>query len=204
MRAFKVAVIASVVALQIAIASADMVHTGTYTYSQAPQGSTSWMAGDYQNAGPIDYTTSSLLGDSNTSVVALWANGSNQIGSNGVIITFDLGSDYEIGTVTTSHHCPGYFGVGAVDFYYSTDGQSFTLAGIDNRVNTPTSGDNYYSRTFDFGGTEAQYVKLHVHSAPWFHLTLGEVQIDGTPVPEPTTAAMILLGGVGALIRRKR
>lgn len=197
-------VLVMVLGIGAGVASASLVHVGTYTYSQAPDGFGS-ANGDKDNAGPIAYTTSSIQGDGDTtfSNSAGWNNGNNQLHTNGITITFDLGSNYYVSEVTTKHYTKGWWGTGPVNFYYSTNGTDYTSVGSDGTNQSSHDDLGVLTRSKDYSGAEARYIKLQCHSVNWYHLALSEVEIDAAPVPEPATIGLMMLG-FGFLHRVKK
>ncbi len=186
---------------------ADLLHVGTYEYSQAPDS-----FGDAGNAGPIVYDSSSIQGDGDTSrtKTALWSSNDN-LGSDGITITFDLENLYYISSVKTLQRVDAWWGIGPVDFYYSVDGQNYTFVGTDGEYfhTTEWIDDRIKERSMNYNDVQARYIKLQVHScqpAPGessnWHLPLSEVEIYGSAVPEPTSIGLVLLGLVGLFRRR--
>lgn len=55
-----------------------------------------------------------------------------------------------------------------------------------------------------FDGTAGIYLRANNQPITYDELRLGETLADVTPVPEPTTMALLGIGGLGALLRRRR
>jgi hypothetical protein len=183
--------------------SANVIHSGTYSYSIAPD-SLGGYYGDQGTTGPIVFSTSSVLGDGITSApsVATWNNSrlDNSWTKNGVTITFNLEAAYSLDDVTV--YCftgDEWWRASSVDFRYSTDGISYITLG--------SAGSNEYGisqtfpRTYNYGGVSAQYVQVQVRNVPWYNLGISDVAI--TSVPEPVTLCLLSLGALG-FIRRHR
>lgn len=191
----------------VSVTFAELINVGSYAFSTEASKLTYW-GGDVATTDSIAFLKDptgtpgdlhSVLG-SDDGRIASWNNGSNQISTGGVEIEFDLQSSYKINSVSTFHTVASYWGIGVVDFYYSLDGESYTLLGSDGS-STSTIGE--YSRSFDYNEIEAQYLKVHVHSVAWRSLEVDSVQIDATAVPEPATMLLLAAGSLCA-IRKKR
>jgi len=184
--------------------SADLVHVGTYQYTTYPGN-----YGESYNTPPYKgpYDTNSVQGDGakdDDLDTALFSGTNFESDSDGEYaqITFDLEGDYCIADVTSYHYLRSeWWAVGAVKFYYSTDGTNYVFVGSDG---TDQKGDpaQLVSRTMDYGDVQARYVRMKCYRAFGDHLPLGEVEIDATAVPEPATIGFVLLGLVG-LFRKK-
>ena len=173
--------------------SADLTYAGTYTYydALAPEGY-SIFDGDVSNAGPIDFTPASALGDGNgNATTASWKVGTSsgyRVGA-----TFNLGKQYIINTITTTHNLGSSMGIGATYFYYSTNGVSFTLIGSDGDAIYAYDPITTYTRSIDAGGIKTQYIQVRVGTIGARVSALTDVQIDAA-IPAPATGLFLLLG----------
>lgn len=96
-------------------------------------------------------------------------------------------------------------GVRTLDVLISTDGSIFNLLLDDiELLPAPSDGDYDFPQIVDLMGALARYVRLDI-SQNWGdanHTGLAEVQFFDAP--EPTTMALLGLGGLGMLARRRR
>ncbi len=194
----------------VSISSAGLVYVGTYEYSArvVGYGEQDVDSDGDGGTGPIAYTTSSIQGDgikNDDTKCALFSTGDflqDEDGEYGEIV-FDLEDDYYISSVTSYHYLRSeWWGVGAVKFYYSSDGTNYTLVGSDG---SDEKGDpaRTVSRTMDYNDVQARYIRLRMYRAFGDHMPLNEVEIDATAVPEPATIGLMLLSLIG-LLRRER
>lgn len=163
---------------------------------------------------------SGLVGGQHTTIVQpnMWLSTGNQFG--GIdpdpSVTFDLGAVYTIsrfhvwnynevapnGANLTSR------GVNGVSVLFgTTPALGSTVAGITNFAQA--NGQNTYAGEdfLAFVPFNARYVKFDINTnygdANTFY-GLSEVQFDGVLVPEPGSLALLGLGSMGLLLRRRR
>ncbi|GAA5494779.1 hypothetical protein Rhal01_00943 [Rubritalea halochordaticola] len=120
-------------------------------------------------------------------------------------ITFDLGTQAEITSVTVFSYIYTSFALGAPDDFtlsFSSDNVSYTPASSVNTNFTYTTGEQ--SVTENISQT-ARYVRLSFDgdTVGGDKYSLTEIQIEGTAIPEPSSLALLGLGSL-ALLRRRR
>jgi hypothetical protein len=73
---------------------------------------------------------------------------------------------------------------------------NWTLADVDLSGNAALQGQDQVTFTVGFSGgdTGTQYENVRI----------DKIQVEGTVVPEPATMSLLAVGGLGALLRRKR
>ncbi len=136
-------------------------------------------------------------------------------------VIFDLGDTYTINSFQVWNYNENATGVqvlrgvNAVTVEYGTTliggdtvgGVSGTVAGITNfAIADGTS--TYTGEVFNtFTAFNARYIKLDInsnHGGDNNFYGLSEVQFDGVLVPEASSIALLSLGGIGLLLRRRR
>lgn len=158
-----------------------------------------------------------------------WTNG---IGAGTPIFTIDLGVDISFGTALLwqygNNGGPGLYDAGnstrefELIFHTAAEGATFTgesaeyagtMAYIDAGGDSTSTN---IGQTFQFAETTARYVQLTIISN-WGGQTvsgntvlggdrfgLGEVRFATESIPEPSSAALLGLAGLGLIIRRRR
>ena len=130
-------------------------------------------------------------------------------------VTFDLGAVYTINSfnVWNYNETGGTFterGVNSVSVEYGTTASlGSTVPGITSFDEAPSpAAGTYTGQAFNtFTPFNARYIKFDINSnhgdADTFY-GLSEVQFDGVLVPEPSSAALFGLAGLGLILRRRR
>ncbi|MEN6505937.1 MAG: PEP-CTERM sorting domain-containing protein [Planctomycetaceae bacterium] len=162
--------------------------------------------------GPFTEAQAQLGGDFETDTVRVigWTEGA----TGHLIADFNLGGTCTVDSVTLHYvtYSP-YWGYApdSVTVSFSSDGLTYsgeqTLAGGWAANDQWWGGDNSGTVTLT-GSPTANYVRVDIaiQSEPNGNssLFLNEIQLDGTPIPEPVTMSLLALGGLAALIRRRR
>ena len=157
--------------------------------------------------GVLDVNTNSTFGDSGSQLTdGIKANPAANVvgwnynsGSDRPLTTFNLGDVYDLQTIDLwARNLNGT--ISSVDISVSTD--DITYSAITNYTST-WAGINPATDSLDVSALgDAQYVRLTTYSLDWSMLC--EVEFDGTVVPEPSASALLGLGGLALLLRRRR
>ncbi|MEJ6571203.1 MAG: PEP-CTERM sorting domain-containing protein [Akkermansiaceae bacterium] len=99
------------------------------------------------------------------------------------------------------------------DIEYSTDGTNYFVASADQQLGqvTPTLTVGSTAETFNFSSVTASWMRIGIDGTyenpgggrNWLG-GLGEVRFEGTAVPEPSTTALLGLGGLALILRRRK
>jgi hypothetical protein len=147
-----------------------------------------------------------------------WSDGTNvgwKDGTTGQLkpgITFDLGGQFDLTTIdvwTEEQFSAG--GTESVTISTSTDGSTWslttvadTLAWVDQGAIEGNGIDYGNKVTIDVSSLPTgQFIKMDfVEPSQWMMLT--EIDFEGTAVPEPSTTALLGLGGLALILRRRK
>lgn len=122
-------------------------------------------------------------------------------------ITFDLGALYDINDVTVTTYALSGFNLGAatgVSISYSVDNLTY---GPASAYIFTDGGNGAIAHTTGSTATNARYVQLAFDGTPTVGDKWGltEISIDGVAaVPEPSSTALLGLGGLALLLRRRK
>jgi hypothetical protein len=154
-------------------------------------------------------TPTIVLDDVNDNGTTQWLNGGAAIGSE--VITFDLGGTYDVDSIhlwnwVFSNNTSTKWGVATVDISFSTDGTNFLNTEAlsfdpDIAVFGPSSAQ---TQTFTTQ-TGVTHIQLNNFTAldSGNRVGFGEIRF-GEAVPEPSTTALLGLGGLALILRRRK
>ena len=146
-------------------------------------------------------------------------NGATQWLSNGPmaseVVTFDLGGTYDVDSIhlwnyVASNSTGDKWGVDTVDISFSTNGTDFlnteALSFDDATTNgAPTGPSTAQTRTFS--STQSGVTHIQLNNFKSFEVGnlvgIGEIRF-GEAVPEPSTTALLGLGGLALILRRRK
>ena len=136
---------------------------------------------------------------------ALWINGSATV-SQTTGATIDAGTTYTL-TVDIGQQDLWAGGGGVIRLYGSDSGPSVALAEFDT-LNLPASGDSLLDQTTSFvataGQDTGQFIGVALIGGGGTQIRFDNVRLDATPVPEPSSAALLGLGGIALILRRRK
>ena len=152
--------------------------------------------------GVLDPNTGTTFGDSgnqlNDNVTS--TSGSNTVGwdynsgTDRPLTTFDLGSAWDVQTI---------------DIYTRTSNGTITSIDIsvslDDSTYSPVTNYAFSAPTASLDVSlldNARYVRVTTYSTDWS--MISEVDFNGDAVPEPTTTALLGLGGLALILRRRK
>ena len=152
--------------------------------------------------GVLDPNTATTFGDSgnqlNDNVTS--TSGSNTVGwdynsgTDRPLTTFDLGSAWDVQTI---------------DIYTRTSNGTITSIDISVSLDDSTSSTvTHYAFSAPTASLDvslldnARYVRVTTYSTDWS--MISEVDFNGDAVPEPTTTALLGLGGLALILRRRK
>ena len=198
--------------------AANVALGSTYSYSELPRfsGGTHY----FDDSGSVNhdgYTTAGAFdnGDLNDGVIFTTGNpvfvGSPIVAwdptPKAAVITFDLGAAYDITEVKLDSFVRTDFALGAPDDYelsFSSDNITYGAASTVTTNFTFVTGGKSHTETVS---AQARYVRLSFDgdSNGGDKWGLTEVSIEGTiPAPEPSSAALLGLGGLALILRRRK
>ena len=131
-------------------------------------------------------------------------------------ITFDLEDNYDLSSFTVwNYNESGATARGANGVTVSvasSEGGSFTaLAGITTFTIAPGDAVTVFGETFDLTALAAagnvRLLRIDItssHGGDFDFAGLSEIRFDGEAVPEPTTTALLGLGGLALILRRRK
>ncbi len=178
--------------------------------------SSSEIGGSFNRQDDFIVDGSGLTGGQHTTAVQpnMWLSSGTSFGGDDLDpwVMFDLGGTYTINEfrVWNYNESPPNLtarGVNAVSVQYGlTPALGSTVPGITNFAQA--DGTNTYTgELFDsFAPFSARYIKFDIdsnHGGDNNFYGLSEVQFDGTLVPEPSTIALLALGGLIFVCRRQ-
>ena len=128
----------------------------------------------------------------------------------GTTITFDLGNSYNLtGTYIWNYNNPDSSPRGFTDFEIyvggSGDPTASTLITASAQISQNSIGAPNTAEFESFVASNVRYVRFRsLATGANDRVGLGEVRFDGTLVPEPSSFALLGLGGLALLLRRRR
>ena len=149
----------------------------------------------------------------------MWLSASND-GAPGLL--FDLGDRYSLDVVKIWNYNEMLAGstrrdllnrgVSELEILVSMDGVDFDSLGVVGLDLAPGLDDVDFSNQFDLNAWDVQYVRFDIlgnYSGAQFpgagsYTGLSEVQFRGVLIPEPATLTLLAVGGLVALVRRRR
>lgn len=128
----------------------------------------------------------------------------------GTTITFDLGGSYDLtGAYIWNYNNSDSSERGFTDFEIyvggSGDSTASTLVTASAQISQNSIGAPNTAEFESFVASNVRYVRfLSLATGANDRVGLGEVRFDGTLVPEPSTFALLSLGGLALVLRRRR
>jgi len=131
-------------------------------------------------------------------------------------ITYDLEDNYDLSSFTVwnynENNATGRGANGVTVSVASSEGGSFTaLAGITTFAQAPGNDTTNFGETFDLTSLVAagnvRLLRIDItsnHSGDFDFAGLSEIRFDGAAVPEPSTTALLGLGGLALILRRRK
>ncbi|MBN1437239.1 MAG: hypothetical protein JW936_09195 [Sedimentisphaerales bacterium] len=162
------------------------LHVGTYSTLEINTGLTT---------GPTANDGTTPLSDGIQGAEMQFQNATNQLDWKGVELVFDLGDSYTIEDMVVHSNAHDYFwGIGKVDFYYSTNGVDYTFLGRVSEGDYVRGPGSFY-RIWDSPVT-ATHIKIHVFDYGWLMLSVCEVELNVTPDPENLSMPKTTISGL--------
>lgn len=128
---------------------------------------------------------------------------------NSAVVSYDLGSVQQtLGMALWNEDANG---IGKLNILGSLDGQNWVSLGSNLAPTDHPYKTDYSADVFSWAETSARYIKLEMSQCPTSVISrtscsIGEVAFNVTPVPEPSSIAMISVGLilVGTAVARRR
>lgn len=152
---------------------------------------------------PVAYTASSALGDGlieSTSV----AFGRSSTGFSYLVVRFDFGETCDIDSVdVTSYLQNSYWGMGPLAWAYTLDGSAWSWSTegdwrYPSHTQNYIQGGGFVTRSFDVN-MSVKGIELYIEDNAPYYSNLAEV----TFTPEPASMALLAIGGLLTLRRRR-
>lgn len=163
--------------------------------------------------GPAGYgtfagSTTNAVGSDSAGNSLIFLNPSNNL--NNKYITFSLSSaGYDTLSLSYATRLSSAMGSGSEIWTYSTDGTNFSALATVNPVRDST----FHTQNLDLSTLSSSalnnqstfYLRMAFNSASGVgSYSFDNIQVTGTAIPEPTTAAYLLGSGAGLLLMRRR
>ena len=123
-------------------------------------------------------------------------------------ITFDLGAAYDLESVSIWNFNRGGYtnlGIAQMDVLVSSDNTNWTTVLTDQTLTQASGLNTYAGEVVTLSATGVRYVKFDVDTI--FNSSPGGPQVGLSEVrfvPEPATMSLLGIGGLLALVRRRR
>ena len=121
-------------------------------------------------------------------------------------IDYDLGSEYLIESLALwdGQGPAGIFGQIHQFNVYTSNDPTFATANLVGGYMGTSAPFGYAAQVFAMIPSSGRYVRIHALSFYAGDISVGEIAFEGTPVPAPAATALLGMGGVMGLRRRRR